>query len=282
MRCIFCKTDSSQSRSVEHIIPEALGNIEHVLPPGVVCDRCNNYFARKVEGPLLETLWFRHARSRQGIENKRGLIPPLSGLVPGARVGARVWLCENNLSLAAQNERDEARLYAALVSGQARSLYIPIVHTIDEVLMSRFLAKVAIEILAERLIKIEGWEEPLIDDPQLDPLRRFARVGDKPASWPFSRRRVYGEDQVHGDNSNSYQVLHEFTLLYTQKLELYAVVCLFGEEFVINYAGPKIEGYAAWLKENDQCSPLYLTDKLPAQRRTVSLGILPQDRRATY
>ncbi len=64
MRCIFCKGDSNQSRSVEHIIPEALGNIEHVLPRGIVCDTCNNYFARKVEGPLLETQWFRHARSK--------------------------------------------------------------------------------------------------------------------------------------------------------------------------------------------------------------------------
>jgi HNH endonuclease len=95
MRCIFCKGDSTQSRSVEHIIPEALGNIEHVLPRGIVCDTCNNYFARKVEGPLLETQWFWHARSHQAIGNKRGFITPMSGIVPGARLGANVWLDTN-------------------------------------------------------------------------------------------------------------------------------------------------------------------------------------------
>ncbi len=36
MRCIFCKTDSDSSRSVEHIIPESLGNTDYVLPPGCV------------------------------------------------------------------------------------------------------------------------------------------------------------------------------------------------------------------------------------------------------
>ena len=36
MRCIFCKKDSSNSRSVEHIPPESLSNEEHTLPAGIV------------------------------------------------------------------------------------------------------------------------------------------------------------------------------------------------------------------------------------------------------
>jgi len=55
MRCLFCKCDSSSSRSVEHVIPESLGNHSLTLPPGVVCDNCNNYFSRKVEKPFLES-----------------------------------------------------------------------------------------------------------------------------------------------------------------------------------------------------------------------------------
>ena len=54
LRCLFCKADSSASRSREHIVPESLGNTEHVLEPGIVCDRCNNYFARNVEEPILK------------------------------------------------------------------------------------------------------------------------------------------------------------------------------------------------------------------------------------
>jgi hypothetical protein len=263
MRCIFCKKNSTDSRSVEHIIPESLGNTEHILPRGTVCDGCNNYFARKIEGPLLDTLWFRHARSRQRIESKRGLVPPFSAIIPAARVAANVWLEPGNMSFGAIKERDEAQLYDALASGRARSLWIPEVTDIDTVLMSRFLAKIAVEVLAHRLLHIGGWEEPLIDDPQLDPLRRFARIGDRPKSWPYFRRRIYGEDDTQTECEGGYQVLHEFTLLYTDKKELYAVVCLFGEEFALNYGGPEIEGYSTWLSQNNNCSPLYLTDKLP-------------------
>lgn len=75
MKCIFCKSDSSQSVSVEHIIPESLGNIEHVLPKGMVCDSCNNYFSIKIEKPLLESPYFISLRSQNLIENKRGRIP---------------------------------------------------------------------------------------------------------------------------------------------------------------------------------------------------------------
>jgi hypothetical protein len=262
MRCIFCKADSKTSRSIEHIIPEALGNTEHVLPRGIVCDICNNYFARKVEGPLLETPWFKHARSRQGIENKRGLVPPMRGFVPGARMIADVWMDGKTLNLGGRNEKELLQLESALLKGRARRVYIPLTEEIDNRLMSRFLAKIAIEILAFRLMDVVGWEGELLD-PQLDPLRRFARVGDRPLAWPFSRRRIYGEDDVHNPHRDGYQVLHEFTLLYTELRELYGVVCIFGEEFVINYGEPDIGGYTTWLAEHNGRSPLYFADDLP-------------------
>src|SRR5689334_21444546 len=41
--CLFCRRADGGFTSREHIFSEALGNFdEHVLPPGVVCDRCNN------------------------------------------------------------------------------------------------------------------------------------------------------------------------------------------------------------------------------------------------
>ena len=268
MRCIFCKCVSDASCSVEHIIPESLGNTEHLLPRGVVCDSCNNYFARKVEGPLLDNIWFKHARSRQWIPSKRRLVPPMEGIVPAARTTANVWLDGTKLWLVGATEKADRDLVEAISSGRARSLYLPIVTAIDEHLMARFLAKVAIEVLAHRLLPIEGWEEPLIDDSQLDALRRFARIGDRPSKWPFSRRRIYHEDDVRPDATGASQVLHEFTLLYTDKNELYAVICVFGEEFVINFGAPEIEGYEAWLKNHHGKSPLYLWDTLPISART--------------
>ena len=90
--CIFCREDASHSRSREHILPESLGNVEHMLPKGVVCDRCNNYFARKIEGPLLDTEYFRHARATMRVENKRKRIPPQFGFIPQLKLAADVWL----------------------------------------------------------------------------------------------------------------------------------------------------------------------------------------------
>lgn len=75
MHCIFCKGESSASRSVEHILPESLGNTEHVLPLGVVCDGCNNYFASKIEQPLLEDPYLREQCSLAGILSKKGNLP---------------------------------------------------------------------------------------------------------------------------------------------------------------------------------------------------------------
>jgi len=79
MRCIFCKLDSSGSRSREHILPESLGNREYTLPPGVVCDGCNNYFSRKLEGPVLASPTFRLLRADRQIANKKGRVPTLPG-----------------------------------------------------------------------------------------------------------------------------------------------------------------------------------------------------------
>lgn len=81
MRCIFCRANSSTSRSREHIIPESLGNEEHILPPGVVCDRCNNYFAREVKKPFLNSPGIELLRFNQGLENKKGRVPSITGII---------------------------------------------------------------------------------------------------------------------------------------------------------------------------------------------------------
>ena len=195
----------------------------------------------------------------------------MRGVVPGARAIADLWIDGSRLIFGNQNPNELSRLEGAIRDGQARSVIIPIASPVDERLMSRFLAKVAIEILAQRLSPIEGWEQELIKNEQLDPLRRYARIGDVPSVWPFSRRRIYGEDDLHGELDSGHQVLHEFTLLYTDKAELYAIVCLFGEEFAINLGGPETDGYDQWLAKHHCRSPLYLSDQLPTPGKRSTL-----------
>jgi hypothetical protein len=79
MRCIFCRNNSNCSRSIEHIVPASLGNRRHVLPAGVVCDGCNNYFAR--EKPFLESPSIRSLRFHQALESRKGRVPSMPGII---------------------------------------------------------------------------------------------------------------------------------------------------------------------------------------------------------
>src|ERR1700709_800745 len=84
MRCLFCERDSTGSRSVEHILPESLGNTTLTLKPGVVCDKCNNYFSRDVKRPFLEAPVIAALRLHPSIPSKRARVPPLGAvLMPG-------------------------------------------------------------------------------------------------------------------------------------------------------------------------------------------------------
>ena len=86
-RCLFCREDSSSSVSVEHIVPESLGNTTMVLPRGFVCDRCNNYFARKVEGPFLNSPAMLALRHLEAVGNKRGRIPGMDVVLDNGMPG---------------------------------------------------------------------------------------------------------------------------------------------------------------------------------------------------
>ena len=49
--CLFCGNDGPFT-TVEHIIPESLGNDDLVLE-GEVCDSCQRYFGKEVEKYVL-------------------------------------------------------------------------------------------------------------------------------------------------------------------------------------------------------------------------------------
>ncbi|NNH66630.1 HNH endonuclease [Rhizobium laguerreae] len=86
MRCLFCKALSDGALSVEHIVPHSLGNTSAVLPRGAICDQCNNYFARKIEQPLLADQAFRNLRAWYQVPNKRGHPPSLNGFIAGTEI----------------------------------------------------------------------------------------------------------------------------------------------------------------------------------------------------
>jgi hypothetical protein len=260
MNCIFCKADSTGSCSVEHIIPESLGNTDHVLPPGVVCDRCNTYFSIKVEKPLLETPYFRDMCYRGRIRNKQGNPPRVQGIhLQGL---APVYLIPdmdgNGASICASREKDETRLVETIRELTQFTIVVPIPTEPDQQLLSRFLAKIAIESLALKFSDMVRGIREVEEKSELNPLREYARKGAPGSSWPYHSRPLYPSDFLFVESeSEPYEVLHEWTFLYTKGGELYFVLALFGIEYAINMGGPYIDGYQQWLTEKFDNSPLY-------------------------
>ncbi|MEJ7623785.1 MAG: HNH endonuclease [Pyrinomonadaceae bacterium] len=254
MQCIFCKIDSTESCSVEHIIPESLGNLSHVLPPGVVCDKCNNYFATKVEKPFLETDAMRHMRYDQAIPNKRGRVPIVEGIVlPDYPAVLQKF---TNSNLAGIISLDEVGAKHILATKGAK-LILPLASDPPARLVSRFLAKAAIEAMAARFSRNEEWLASFAAETQLDPIRHHARRGE-PADWPFHVRRIYNMDAKWLDEDGEpIQLVHEFDIVKTDWDEWFFILALFGLELAINYGGPEIGGYQRWLTENRGRSPLY-------------------------
>lgn len=253
MKCIFCAVESGNSRSVEHIIPESLGNSTHKLPRGVVCDKCNNYFSREVEKPFLAWPSIRSLRFEQLIPNKDKRIPSLPGiLLPGWDASL-----ERDPSGDTRMIVDLGFLKSAAVG---QTLTFLTTTATDDVppITSRFLAKVALEAMALRLLDATDVSIDIaLLDKQLDPVRDHARRG-RFTQWPINVRRIY--DQMANwtdDGRTEFQVLHEFDFLVTDEQEWFFVLCLFGLEMAINIGAPEIDGYHAWLERHALVSPLF-------------------------
>lgn len=254
MRCIFCKNDSRGSRAVEHIVPESLGNKSHTLYTGVVCDKCNNYFASKVEKPFLEKLEIQSLRFHEAVPNKRGRIPSLRGIM-GSDV--QVEVVRDYKSGTTSVYVPEAG-FDSIRSQKNGMLIIPAPTLLKpDRIVSRFIAKVALEALAQRIQHDNDLLEQMIENPQLDLLRNHARKGEV-KEWPVSIRKIYEISERWEDQSQTgYQIVHEFDFLFTNENEVYFVMAIFGHEYCINLGGPELEGWSDWLNQNEHSSPLH-------------------------
>jgi hypothetical protein len=263
MFCLFCKCPSEDARSVEHIIPESLGNTRHVLPRGSICDNCNNYFAREVEGPVLSHRAFRNLRAWNRIPSKKGRLPSLVGAHFSSEIDIALhssW--DGSFSIGVERERDMKELSRSMSDEQAGG-FSGFGFNLDvdppPKLMSRFLAKMALEKVFLRLSRGEtSLLQRLVFDPHYDRIRFWARRGDNFDEWPFHQRRVMPEETLmrHPETGRWVQIGLAHDLLLTARPETYFAISLYGVEFVINVGGPSIKGYEQWLRENNDISPL--------------------------
>ena len=258
MRCIFCKSNSDLSVSIEHIVPESLGNKDHVLPRGWVCDSCNNYLATKVEKPFLDSLYGRNSRATMAVPNKRGRIPPVEGLHPMSRTRLEIVPSEDGYCVYPAPGEDASRWEESILNNKGGHFYIPTPDLPEpDNTTARFIAKIAFEALAFRCLNVPGWNDELVDKKELDELRKYVRLGNSNHVWPVHTRRIYAPDFCFSDWAQPSQVLHEFDILATAGDEYFVVIAIFGVEYAINLGGPELGGYHAWLRSHDNKSPLY-------------------------
>lgn len=268
--CIFCHKDSSSSKSVEHIIPESLGNKHHFLPKGYVCDECNHYFAIKIENELLSQPYFVSMRFRNEILTKKGRNVKEKMMFLGAlkSVEAILQTTEDGRIISFYDED----LFDRVKNGEVNeimALYIPEPDYPNKT-MSRFLAKCAYEYFLYNMGK-EKYDicvqELLCKESDiLKALREYARYG-KGEYWQYNQRRIYSEgDVVFNQNKElNYEILHEMKFFIREhkhlpnghvEAEIYFVLAIAGIEYAICISDPNISEYQKWLEEHNGLSPL--------------------------
>jgi hypothetical protein len=260
MNCLFCKQNTDNSKSVEHIIPESLGNKEHILPRGLVCDNCNQYFATKIEKPLLEQPYFKNVRHRAGIENKKGRIPIEKALIISPEIEEiEIMIDKKGKTILLFNDGEKAK--RILLNPKSGSFIIPTFDKPEEnnKILSRFLAKVAIEALLKWIIYEDGWIDEVMNKPELEDIKKYARYGEGCDFWKYHQRRIYSESARFNhplEIIKDYEILHEYKILVTKESHYYFVITIMGIEYTIGYGGPEIDSYLEWLKENNNKSIL--------------------------
>jgi hypothetical protein len=173
--------------TVEHIIPESLGNTEDILI-GVVCDKCQNYFGKEVESYVLSKSPFAFWRVLYNIKNKKGKTPyydttlPLvqKGLIPDTH-----FYNDNDIILHPANVSDESIVEVEIVDNvllnnilSGNKNRINIVMTPKMLIqIGRFLGKMALEFLH----KANDYE---VFDKRYDNIRKYARYGTVKSIWP--------------------------------------------------------------------------------------------------
>lgn len=268
MKCIFCKNDSSNSKSVEHIIPESLGNKKNTLSKGIVCDSCNNYFGNKIEKNVLEMAYFKSLRGRIMIENKKGKIPRISGFTKN-KEEVEITFSKNGDNKFEVVYKDEKTLETLISNNE---LYVPFIPEPpkNDLLISKFIGKIALEAFAQRVSSIADWQDDFVQLKALDELRNFVRYGKGYTIWPYYIRRIDSENQIKYDEklNKFFEKLNEYDFLIPDnssikgdfhKIDnLYFVMAIMGIEYTINLTNSGLNRYTTWLSENQNKSILHM------------------------
>jgi hypothetical protein len=199
--CIFCSSNGPFS-TVEHIIPESLGNDDLVLR-SEVCDGCQRYFGKEIEQFVLEKTPLAFWRTYIGIRTKRGKNPSVDLSQPATEKGIlpTVHSRHNNIGFTYHEDGsvsaniNDPQIIRGILEGIKDRFVLVFTPKILH-MFGRFLCKVGIELLCLT-------DRNLASTKNLDNARRYARFGEFEGLWPifhFSKGTLDDLKEIRKDN----------------------------------------------------------------------------------
>ena len=229
-KCLFCTNTAGPFERIEHTVPESLGNDDTFLPPGFVCDPCNQYFGAKVEQPILASALFSIERVAASVRTKRGRYPSFTGsdvkFYPSGSWGHLLFVSTRDWP-----NRTFKGGKGYIFTDQARGLAS---------LMARFMLKMGLEFL----VLSEG-DDPFA--PIYDNARCFARFGKHKRHWEVAygiyprrsdlliERRDEGGTEIHQLYDAELGVMSNGDRIFWFGYINHCFAC--------NLSGPKLDAY---------------------------------------
>lgn len=224
--CIYCR-GAGPFTTIEHVIPESLGNDDLILK-GCVCDRCQAYFGKEVEQYVLTKTPIAVWRTLLGIRTKNGRLPTVDVTQPRRAKGMLpdIHRLHDNIGFAAHPDGStsvdiyDGSLVRSLLEG-AKWQFNLVLSPKKISMLGRFLGKVGIGLLALS-------DQARAYEPKFDRIRNYARFGSSGEIWPvfhyadgemgqWKKPTLFGpKDEVLLDEVECYSyTLIEIERLYT-------------------------------------------------------------------
>lgn len=182
MNCIFC--NSPNPKSVEHVIPESLGNDDLVLVDEV-CGACNAAFSA-VENYVLSKTPVAVWRTLLGIKTKKGKLPRVDLSQPafdkGVWADRHAWhdngiTFESHIDGSTSVDIADNSVLKGIMDGEKSGFRFVVTPKVLH-LLGRFLAKIGIELLCT-----SDHYDPRGD--RFKDCRKYARYGSQNSLWPL-------------------------------------------------------------------------------------------------
>jgi len=244
MKCIICDKEN-ESQSIEHIVPESLGNKSYIMVKGSICDSCNRGFSTFEKKALGNSVLLME-RARQGIPSKKG--KTAKGEIKGLGIEGDENFIKNNILVTGLTPENLKNFDPSTETFELK------VESFDnsQNATSKLLLKMGIESIFKsknKIFKKMNFEE----------LKQFLR-NDNNQDWAFLTSKYNDAEFISIPKFDAkyqlkkincemkYKEIDESTLLFKFK---------YGEiEMVINLINRDLKWVDKYQKE-DECSRLY-------------------------